>query len=49
MDSIPFAIVIFLCEILSSQAIVWEEKSLSRPVITHTPPANFSGSTPGGC
>ena len=35
MDSIPFAVVIFLCEILPSQAIVWDEKSLSRPVTTH--------------
>ena len=34
MDSIPFAVVIFLCEILPSQAIVWDEKSLSRPVTT---------------
>ena len=34
MDSIPFTVVIFLCEILSSQAIAWDEKSLSRLVIS---------------
>ena len=34
MDSVPSLVVIFLCEILSSQAIAWDENSLSRPVIT---------------
>ena len=34
MDSIPVLVVIFLCEILSSQTIAWDENSLSRPVIT---------------
>ena len=34
MDSIPFLTVVFLCEILSSQAIAWDENSLSRAVIT---------------
>jgi len=34
MESMPFLFVIFLCEILSSQAIAWDENSLSRPVIT---------------
>ena len=34
MDSISLLVVVFLCEILSSQAIAWDENSLSRPVIT---------------
>ena len=34
MDSISLLVVVFLCEILSSQAIAREENSLSRPVIT---------------
>ena len=34
MDSIPFAVVIFLCPILSSQTITWDENSMSRLLIT---------------
>ena len=34
MDSVPFAVVIFLCAIPSSQAIAWDENSMSRFVIT---------------
>ena len=34
MNSIPFLVVVFLCKIFVSQTIVWDENSLSRPVIT---------------
>ncbi len=34
MDFIPFFAVVFVYKILASQAIAWDENSLSRPVIT---------------
>jgi hypothetical protein len=34
MDCNHFLVVVFLCEILSSQAIAWDGNSLSCPVIT---------------
>ena len=34
MDSIPFLVVVFVCRILASETIAWDENSLSRPVIT---------------
>ena len=34
MKSIPSLVLICLCKILVSQAIIWDENSLSRPVIT---------------
>ena len=34
MISIPFVLVVFLCKILTSQTVAWDENSLSRPVIT---------------
>ena len=34
MDSLPFLVLIFLCEILSPRAIAWDENSLSGAVIT---------------
>ena len=34
MISIRFVLVVFLCKILTSPAIAWDENSLSRPVIT---------------
>ncbi|XP_078365172.1 retinoschisin-like [Oculina patagonica] len=34
MVSLPFLVVVFVCKILASQNIAWNENSLSRPVIT---------------
>ncbi|XP_078368360.1 retinoschisin-like [Oculina patagonica] len=34
MDSIPFLVVAFVCKILASQTLAWDENSLSGPVIT---------------
>ena len=34
MDSLPFLVLIFLCEILSPRAIAWDENSLPGAVIT---------------
>ena len=34
MDNIHVLVVVFVCKILASQTIAWDENSLSRPVIT---------------
>ncbi|KAL9974957.1 hypothetical protein ACROYT_G012069 [Oculina patagonica] len=34
MDYIPFLVVAFVCKILASQTVAWDENSLSGPVIT---------------